>query len=382
MWVGCFVLLSDLLLISPSLCFNKETPSLIFLCLQELQCLEHSNSALQKEIAALKKDLRLYETVLERHKPHCLLKDTGERNPSSSPPQASDSSSLKSHAGFKTLSNPKRTLLQPSASSSIAAAAAASSAKLLATTSSSSSTPHSLSFSTHPAPHSLFCDPPRITRPSFFPSTVAQTNKVPATSSASLSSPFLDDALLGKLDSSFSAAPAKPSHLAGQNTGLLRQRSPSDVPRFFSCRFTGDGAPPQTPAAQTQTVPAQATSVPFPAAPFTSVPGYSQQVSPGPESLLSLLTVPSPLNHCQATSGSFSGPLSQPAPDYSKDISLSELLEVNEWILSGFGNQQHLRTVIYFYYTVRRPDWLQQTGHTQHLSPQLINYNQAFYTNL
>uniref|UniRef100_A0A3B3U8E2 Basic leucine zipper ATF-like transcription factor 2 n=1 Tax=Poecilia latipinna TaxID=48699 RepID=A0A3B3U8E2_9TELE len=38
---------------------------------EELQSLEQSNSALQKEIAKLKKDLRLYETALERHKPHC-----------------------------------------------------------------------------------------------------------------------------------------------------------------------------------------------------------------------------------------------------------------------------------------------------------------------
>uniref|UniRef100_A0A3P9Q7Z9 Basic leucine zipper ATF-like transcription factor 2 n=1 Tax=Poecilia reticulata TaxID=8081 RepID=A0A3P9Q7Z9_POERE len=38
---------------------------------EELQSIEQSNSALQKEIAKLKKDLRLYETALERHKPHC-----------------------------------------------------------------------------------------------------------------------------------------------------------------------------------------------------------------------------------------------------------------------------------------------------------------------
>uniref|UniRef100_A0A3P9Q7S5 Basic leucine zipper ATF-like transcription factor 2 n=1 Tax=Poecilia reticulata TaxID=8081 RepID=A0A3P9Q7S5_POERE len=39
------------------------------------ESIEQSNSALQKEIAKLKKDLRLYETALERHKPHCRLKD-------------------------------------------------------------------------------------------------------------------------------------------------------------------------------------------------------------------------------------------------------------------------------------------------------------------
>uniref|UniRef100_A0A3Q2QAT6 Basic leucine zipper ATF-like transcription factor 2 n=1 Tax=Fundulus heteroclitus TaxID=8078 RepID=A0A3Q2QAT6_FUNHE len=59
---------------------------------EELQHLEQSNSALQKEIAALKKDLRLYEKALERHQPHCRLKDCGS-SPAGctalcSPPQA------------------------------------------------------------------------------------------------------------------------------------------------------------------------------------------------------------------------------------------------------------------------------------------------------
>ncbi|KAM4612291.1 serine/threonine-protein kinase MARK2 [Polymixia lowei] len=40
----------------------------------ELQCLERSNSALEKEIAALRRDLHLYTTALERHQPLCHLR--------------------------------------------------------------------------------------------------------------------------------------------------------------------------------------------------------------------------------------------------------------------------------------------------------------------
>ncbi|KAM4714765.1 uncharacterized protein batf2 [Anableps anableps] len=308
---------------------------------EELQCLEQSNSVLQKEIAKLKKDLRLYETALERHKPLCRLKDPGsspaEGKASSSPPLTSDSSSLNTRAGFKIFNNPERTHLPFSTLSpttSGPAAATASSPKLPVT--SSLASPYSVSFSTHPAPHSLFCEPPLIACSSFVPSTAAQllSNKVHTTSSASKSSSFTEDAFLRTLDSSFSAAPAMPSHsscLAAQNTGLLKQGSPSNVPQYSLCRYNGNSAPPQTLSGQATLVPS-----PSPAAALAPMQGYDQQASPGPESLLSLLTVPSPLNHCQT---SLNGSLSQPEPAPSKDMSLSELLEVNEWILSGFGNQ-------------------------------------------
>ncbi|KAK5610837.1 hypothetical protein CRENBAI_025524 [Crenichthys baileyi] len=317
---------------------------------EELQCLEKSNSALQKEIAALKKDLRLYETALERHKPHCRLKDSGsspaECKAGSSLPQASDSSSLKTRAGFKTFNNPERTCLPSSASSptTTGPTAAESTAKHLVTSSSLTS-PYSVSFFTHAAPHSLFCKPPPITCPSFAPSSAAQlkTNKVHTTSPASQSSALTEDRSLRKLDSSYSTAPtihSCSSHLGVQSTGLPKQSSPRNVPELSSCKFSGNSAFPQTPATQTLSVPVQMTSVasPSPAAHFASLQSYDQQVSPGPDSLLSLLTVPSPLNHCQTTSSSLNGSLSQPAPDPSKDMSLSELLEVNDWILSGFGN--------------------------------------------
>ncbi|XP_008434141.1 putative protein TPRXL [Poecilia reticulata] len=283
---------------------------------EELQSIEQSNSALQKEIAKLKKDLRLYETALERHKPHCRLKDAApspaDLKTSSAPLQGS--SSLNTRAGLKAFSDPEKTRL-PSSSSS-PAAAAASSAKLLVTSSSSTST-YSASFSTHPAPHSLFCEPP----PSFVPSTAAQllTNEANTTASASQSSSFTDDSFLRTLSSSFAAAPAVHS-----SSDLPKQSTPRNLPQFPPCRFGGSSA------ATLVTSP--------PAAPLASIDGYDHQVSPAPESLLSLLTVPSPLNHCQISFNA-PAPAPAPAPAASKDMSLSELLEVNEWILSDFGNQ-------------------------------------------
>uniref|UniRef100_A0A671TL65 Basic leucine zipper ATF-like transcription factor 2 n=1 Tax=Sparus aurata TaxID=8175 RepID=A0A671TL65_SPAAU len=47
---------------------------------EELQRLEQSNSALQKEIALLRKDFQLYTTALERHKPVCSLRDSAAPN--------------------------------------------------------------------------------------------------------------------------------------------------------------------------------------------------------------------------------------------------------------------------------------------------------------
>ncbi|XP_014840994.1 PREDICTED: basic leucine zipper transcriptional factor ATF-like 2 [Poecilia mexicana] len=279
---------------------------------EELQSLEQSNSALQKEIAKLKKDLRLYETALERHKPHCRLKDAAsslaDLKTSSAPLQ--DSSSLNTRVGLKAVSDPEKTRLPSSSSSQAAAASAASSAKL-PVTSSSSTSPYCASFSTHPAPHSLFCELP----PSFVPPTAAQllTNNANTTASASQSSSFTDDSFSRTLSSSFAAAPAVHS-----SSALPKQSTPRNLPQFPPCRFGGSSA------ATLVTSP--------PAAPLASIDGYDHQVSPAPESLLSLLTVPSPLNHCQTS-------FNAPAPAGSKDMSLSELLEVNEWILSGFGNQ-------------------------------------------
>uniref|UniRef100_A0A7N8Y1Q1 Basic leucine zipper ATF-like transcription factor 2 n=1 Tax=Mastacembelus armatus TaxID=205130 RepID=A0A7N8Y1Q1_9TELE len=47
--------------------------------------LEQSNSAFQKEIATLKKDLHRYTTALERHEPYCCLRTSTPSSSSSTP---------------------------------------------------------------------------------------------------------------------------------------------------------------------------------------------------------------------------------------------------------------------------------------------------------
>lgn len=71
-------------------------------------------------------------------------------------------------------------------------------------------------------------------------------------------------------------------------------------------------------------------------------PDASQQMTTA--SLLSLLTVPSPLNVPQTSNSSFERPFSKTPTmptllgDSSIDRSLSELLEVEDWILNGANN--------------------------------------------
>uniref|UniRef100_A0A3Q2XUC1 Basic leucine zipper ATF-like transcription factor 2 n=1 Tax=Hippocampus comes TaxID=109280 RepID=A0A3Q2XUC1_HIPCM len=45
---------------------------------KEFVRLEASNSALEKEIAALKKEVQHYTAVLQRHRPFCVLRDSVE----------------------------------------------------------------------------------------------------------------------------------------------------------------------------------------------------------------------------------------------------------------------------------------------------------------
>ncbi|XP_038146050.1 basic leucine zipper transcriptional factor ATF-like 2 [Cyprinodon tularosa] len=306
---------------------------------EELQHLEQSNSALRKEIATLKKDLCFYETSLEHHKPHCRLKDPAlspagcKANPSSF--QASNLPPIKTSVGFNTFINAKKTHLSSLLSSKTTTGpAAASSNKLLVTSTSSSSTsPYSVSFSTHPAPHSLFCNTPLIPDASFSPCTAAQilTKKVHTISSAK-------DAVLGNPESSFSTEPTLYSHSsppAVQDTCLPQKSSQRNACQLPLCKFSGNGAPPQTPTPPSPLVPS-------PAPYFTSMQSHIQHGSPGAESLLSMLTVPSPLNHSLTTSSSFNQSFSQPAPDPPGDIPLSELLKDNEWILGGLGDNSFL----------------------------------------
>ncbi|XP_017283492.1 flocculation protein FLO11 [Kryptolebias marmoratus] len=338
---------------------------------EELQSLEQSNSALHKEIAALRKDLHFYETSLERHKPYCRLRDSSSSSAgpevSSSPPRASKCSSsplpasLNPAAGFQTFSCAKQTHLTSSASAPPRPTPAVSSSS---SSSSPLTVPYSVSFSTQPAPHSLFCKPPRIPFAGATPVCPGLvSNPVPSSSSSatrlqsgtihrnspgSESSCFAGDQFLMKLDAPLAAS--SKTHSGAENaTAAIKRGGSMDVPQLYPCQFRGNlnGArsplqppPPQYPGPQTLSVSTQAGLVPSHPA-----PPYQQHVSSSPESLLSLLTVPSPLVVPQTTSSAFNGVASQPTqslpplPDPSKDYSLSELLEINDWILSGVSYQ-------------------------------------------
>ncbi|KAM4537165.1 uncharacterized protein batf2 [Odontesthes bonariensis] len=365
---------------------------------EELQSLEQSNLAIQKEIAALKKELHLYEKALERHKPYCCLRvstsssstrlsvsSSALRKTSSRPPQASSSTtpsrstSLTSSIDLQTLDCTERTRLSPSASvptTTTAASAAASSAELLTASSSSSpaTVPYAISFSPQPAPHSLFAELPLITsKPTTARPVCASlvSNPVPftaatqlksETSPASETSYCAEDAFLMKQHSSLTALPNMQtsfSHLEAENTCIVEQDCPMNAAQLYPCQVSGNpnsltspcallSSPFPGPAPGTLSVSPQVSSEASPALPFAFKQTYDQQASSSPGSLLSRLTVPSPLDVPESTSGSFDGFFRQPPPslppsapprDTSKDLSLSELLEFNEWILTGISNQ-------------------------------------------
>lgn len=388
---------------------------------EELQKLEQSNSAFQKEIAALKKEVLLYTTALDRHEPSCCLRASRSSSsnclsvsPSSvdatlphncsSPPQnppRTTCSSLAAVPLLSTSSTPslghhthdclENTRLSPSPSSG-------SPAELFTT--SSSSTAMAVSFSVA-APHSLFSEePPSLiaSRPTNAALTslcaslisnpispaVAQPpseQDIHERSSAStnallhINGPTLlpsshptpstphspvPDAFLMKASFQTASSNAVPpySHLrppVAENTGLAAQGFSMNVPKLHPCQFSRNpklSSPPcivlpsplQEPALQSLSVSQQANQNPSPARAFEIKSSYIQQMTPTPASLLSLLTVPSPLNVPQPTSRSFDGLLAQPPSslpllgDPLSDVSLSELLEVNDWILSGNSN--------------------------------------------
>ncbi|XP_023139027.1 basic leucine zipper transcriptional factor ATF-like 2 [Amphiprion ocellaris] len=280
---------------------------------EELQQLERSNAALHKEIATLRKQLHEYETSLKRHEPHCLLgASSTDRRSSSSPPKVPAKVSNSTLAAASSLST--------SLTSSLGLAT--TSASSAGTSAEPVTVPYSASFLAHSAPHSLFSDAAQITsRPTnAVPSLLANSpaRNIRETSAAS----FTVDAFLTKQTPFPAASPcAVPPY--------------PRLPQLHPCQFSPNRSSPPAAAAQSLSVPPQASLQPSPALPFSLNPSYT---SPSPASLLSLLTVPSPLNVLQTKSSSTDRALSQPSPpDLGPDLGLdlSELLENNDWILSG-----------------------------------------------
>ncbi|XP_059210397.1 basic leucine zipper transcriptional factor ATF-like 2 [Centropristis striata] len=355
---------------------------------EELQNLERSNTALKKEIATLKKDLHLYTTALERHQPVCCLKTTSAScqagpSPPRVPPHAS-SSTFAAAASLSTsltskldLQNYKRARLSPSTPPTTTTLASSSSSSPDQLTSSSSVTaPSSVSFLAAPAPHSLFSQHPTLITPR--PENVAPlctnlvSRPVPSSSLVAATQPqsgqdtihenslmaastcfsplhsALEDFLLKQtsfVDTSSNAVPPY-SHLEAGNAGLVVQGCSMNVPLLNPGQFSRNpiNSSPQCsllpPALKAPAV--QTLSAPPPAAASPSRPSRSRPVTFNPTSLLSLLTVPSPLDVPQTTSSSIEGHFSQTLQSLGeppRDLSLSELLEGNDWILSGNSHQ-------------------------------------------
>lgn len=209
-----------------------------------------------------------------------------------------------------------------------------------------------------PASASLVLDavPPSVLNVAAHPRSVQDTiHKTSSLSAGASCSAFISDTLDAFLtkQTSFVTSPSNvlPSylHVATENVGLVQGCHQNAG--LYSENPNNSSLPcsllPRTQNAALQSFSAspQASLEPFLAPDFALKPSFSQQISPSPASLLSLLTVPSPLIVPQTTSNSFDGPTAQSSPslpmlvDTSRDVSLSELLEVNDWILSGTNNQ-------------------------------------------
>ncbi|XP_056224490.1 uncharacterized protein batf2 [Seriola aureovittata] len=300
------------------------------------------------------------------------------------------STSLTSSRGLQTLDCVENSHPSPSASAPTATTLSSSSGSStelgMASSSSPVTVPYSVSFSALPAPHSLFSEEPPINsrptnvtpvctalvstrnpsstlttaaQPQSGQDTIHEISSVPANACFNtLHSDTLDAFLMKQtsfLTASSNVVPPY-SHLAGENESLLTQGYSMNVPQHHPGQYSGNpnNSTPlcsllpstlQDPALQSLTVSPKANLELSPAPAFALKPSYRQQMTPNPVSLLSLLTVPSPLDISQTNSNSSDELISQPPPsltllaDPASDLSLSELLEVNDWILSGTSDQ-------------------------------------------
>ncbi|KAL4006510.1 gastrin-releasing peptide receptor [Sarotherodon galilaeus] len=358
---------------------------------EELQSLERSNSALQKDIAALKKELHFYTTSLERHEPYCRLPsslagsssadcqtssnhhgiaEVSDSNVAASSPLSFSLTSMTSSLGLQSIDCVKRNHVSPPATTTLASSAH-SSPKLFNSSSSSSSSPvtipYSASFTTYTAPHSLFSKEPIMTSSTTNGIPICDdlfSNPVPSgvLSTATQPTPEQDtlcemgytaDGFFKEKTSFLNAtADATPpySHLEAGSAGVV---APGCVPQLPPCRFSGNQSssippstflpsPLQNPLPPSLLASAASGLEPSPVPSFSSKQSYDQDNTSNSVSLLSLLTVPGPLDISQATSSSFDRAPSEPPPLApqpgvpSKDLDLCDLYD---WLISGHNNQ-------------------------------------------
>ncbi|XP_031592605.1 uncharacterized protein PB18E9.04c isoform X2 [Oreochromis aureus] len=357
----------------------------------ELQSLERSNSALQKDIAALKKELHFYTTSLERHKPYCRLPsslagsssadcqtssnhhgiaEASDSNVAASSPLSFSLTSMTSSLGLQSVDCVKRNHVSPPATTTLASSAH-SSPKIFNSSSSSSSSPvtipYSASFTTYTAPHSLFSKEPIMTSSTTNGIPICDglfSNPVPSGVLSTATQPTPEQDTLCEIDytadgffkekTSFlnPTADATPpySHLEAGSAGVV---APGCMPQLPPCRFSGNQSssippstflpsPLQNPLPPSLLASAASGLEPSPVPSFSSNQSYDQDNTSNSVSLLSLLTVPGPLDISQATSSSFDRAPSEPPPLApqpgvpSKDL---DLCDFYDWLISGNNNQ-------------------------------------------
>lgn len=321
----------------------------------------------------MERELRYYTVALEHHEPFCCYQDAASRFVSAT--QTADSqagllgSAAQASASPRTADPSLSTSLNPSpqihkpvkstplSSSTLATAVASSSSSSygLFTSSCFVTAPHSDSFTTLLTPHSLCGDSlplisaglttPACTAPLTAPA-MSQTNQVALSKNlVSSNSPFKDlEAFLMKQASS-SARPSCSQSAAG-NRSLVS--SPVKVPQphaahlkenFINLNLPSSRFSPHALGLIHQSLSVAPQEVLETSSSIASDASFNQHVAPQSTSLLSLLTVPDPLSvpptTCDSLVGSFlqtSTPMSS-LVDISTDLSLSELLNTNDWIL-------------------------------------------------
>ncbi|XP_068612092.1 uncharacterized protein batf2 [Brachionichthys hirsutus] len=343
---------------------------------EELQHLEQSNSALQKEIGSLRTRLRLYTMVLQCHKqdtqPSCCATDPKASPPSdrqsrsrssSSPPRASTSSvSLTPGLGLQTADCAARPRLSRSAPTEDSSASLSPEASTAPT-----AVPDSA-----PVLHSLFSDAPPSFSASGLPDagllcTDGESQPGRGAGRGACFSVINDFRMKQDSDLMVSSNAAWPRRAASGDTGRVVYGCPLDEHRGLwpvdehrghcpvdehrghcpvdehrglwpvdehrlHCpvdeHFRGNRDNPNPPSSHLPPTPPRVDPGGRPGSAFTAKPSCNQDTVPHHASLLSLLTVPSPL-------GVSDRPLSSSSPLDSApgDRSLSELLEDNDWIL-------------------------------------------------
>ncbi|KAL6118723.1 uncharacterized protein ACO6RY_03458 [Pungitius sinensis] len=327
---------------------------------EELQCMERANSAIRKEIAALKKDLHLYTTALERHKPFCCLRDSASNPtgrpavPHCSPPGGpsraprcaltagpSLSHSLTSRLGLQSRDCVESAHLScvnppPPRSTALAAGPPGS-----VTASSSAPFSGGSPFDGDPPP-AISSRPRNVAPVRTGPGSPLRSGGAQASSLTPADAPFsaLHPAALDEFlstQASFLPAPSRGVPLDPRYPPIASQLCPDP---FGDDSGTSSASCSLLPPTLRDPSPLSLSRAPPPSA-LTMEPSYGQPATLNCGPLLSMLTVPSALHVPQTTSSSFHEPRPQnPASlpllgDTSRDLSLSELLEVNDWILSG-----------------------------------------------